>query len=119
MEKNLEAAWAVRTRGNQCTTVAVRYALADRPFNGGGCTSRFNIVVVVIGIEAGHIPARRIRHVEIIKNVGVIAEAEAVVPLVGESVGVITVTVVGAMEGTAKESGPPKAPWEWARFSAK
>jgi len=39
-------------------------------------------------------PAGRIRHVKIIKNVGVLAEAEAVVPLIGESVDVIKVAVV-------------------------
>src|ERR1700730_13517653 len=88
MDSNGEV--GTRTRGNRCTRVAFRYALVDRPLNGSGLIEHSH---VVIGIETGQMPAGRIRHVEIIKNVGVLAEAEGVVPLIGESVWVIMVTV--------------------------
>src|SRR4029077_11707918 len=90
MENNLEVVSGGCTTGNQCTTVAGRYALADRPLNAS-VTSH---TIVVIGIETGYVPYLTIWDDEIIKNVGVFAEAERAVPLVGESVDVIKVAVV-------------------------
>src|ERR1700730_2168372 len=90
MENNLEVAWAGRTTGNQCTTVAVRYALADRPLNAINTSH----TIVVIGIETGYVPHLTRWDDKITKNVGELADAERAVPLVGESVDVIKVAAV-------------------------
>jgi hypothetical protein len=90
MEKNLVVASGGRTTGNQCTTVAGRYPLADRPLNASVASH----TIVVIGIDTAYVPYLTRWNDKIIKNVGVLANAERAVPLVGESIDVIKVAVV-------------------------
>ena len=103
MENNLEVVSGHRTTGNQCTTVACRYALADRPLNAIDTSH----TIVIIGIDTGYVPHLTLRDDKIIKNVGVLAEAEGAVPLVGESVDVIKVTVVPKAAGQHPEGAIP------------